>query len=142
MAQILNNKAIHMDMTPLVDLAFLLLTFFILTATFNRPSTISLTFPPITDLNEIGKINGMTIFIKGDKINYVIGSTTNKNNPIHTTSNLVNDLACIKKDFDKRNDQLNVVVKPDDKASYQKVINVIDALNINDISAYSIQDDK
>ena len=35
----------HIDMTPMVDLAFLLLTFFILTTTMYKPSTLQLTFP-------------------------------------------------------------------------------------------------
>ena len=35
----------RIDMTPMVDLAFLLLTFFILTTTMYKPSTLQITFP-------------------------------------------------------------------------------------------------
>ncbi len=35
----------HIDMTPMVDLAFLLLTFFILTTTMYKPSTLQMTYP-------------------------------------------------------------------------------------------------
>ncbi len=35
----------RMDMTPMVDLAFLLLTFFMLTTTFNKENTIHVTMP-------------------------------------------------------------------------------------------------
>jgi biopolymer transport protein ExbD len=35
----------RIDMTPMVDLAFLLLTFFVLTSTFNKPKTMEINFP-------------------------------------------------------------------------------------------------
>lgn len=65
----------HIDMTPLVDLAFLLLTFFILTTTMYKPSTLQLTFPvPQDEVNkpELQKVNNaLTIFLtKNDQILY------------------------------------------------------------------------
>lgn len=62
-------------MTPMVDLAFLLLTFFILTTTMYRPSTLQLTFPvPPEDQKpqELKKVNNaLTLFLtKKDRILY------------------------------------------------------------------------
>lgn len=37
---------VKIEMTPMVDLAFLLLTFFVLAATFNKPRILKLTLPP------------------------------------------------------------------------------------------------
>jgi biopolymer transport protein ExbD len=61
------------DMTPMVDLAFLLLTFFILTSTFNKPKTMEITFPvPPKDPKEQPPIkNGVTLLLtKDNKIFY------------------------------------------------------------------------
>lgn len=63
------------DMTPMVDLAFLLLTFFILTTTMYKPSTLQLTFPvpPEEDQpQELDKVNNaLTLFLtKKDQIFY------------------------------------------------------------------------
>jgi len=65
----------HIDMTPMVDLAFLLLTFFILTTTMYKPSTLQLTFPvpPEDDQpKELDKVNNaLTLFLtKKDAIYY------------------------------------------------------------------------
>ena len=39
------RSSTHIDMTPMVDLAFLLLTFFMLTTTFSKPKTMDITMP-------------------------------------------------------------------------------------------------
>jgi len=66
----------RVDMTPMVDLAFLLLTFFVLTATFSKPKSMELTFPaptpPDVKPQEIKK--GITFLLtKDDRIFYYEG---------------------------------------------------------------------
>jgi len=64
----------RIDMTPMVDLAFLLLTFFILTTTMYKPSTLQLTFPvpdPNDPQNKTELNNAITLILtKNDKILY------------------------------------------------------------------------
>ena len=77
----------HIDMTPMVDLAFLLLTFFILTTTMYKPSTLQMTYPvppppnepppPKTELS-----NAITLLLtKKDQIFYYYGQFFEPGNP-------------------------------------------------------------
>lgn len=55
----------HIDMTPMVDLAFLLLTFFMLTTTFSKPKTIEINMP-VKD-GEPTKVNNAVTILLSDK---------------------------------------------------------------------------
>lgn len=68
----------HIDMTPMVDLAFLLLTFFILTTTMYKPSTLQMTFPVPDDKTTESKktelSNAITLILTAkDQIFYYLG---------------------------------------------------------------------
>lgn len=70
------KQSTRIDMTPMVDLAFLLLTFFVLTSTFSKPKSMELTFPaPPDNPKEQPPIkNGITFLLtKDDKIFYYEG---------------------------------------------------------------------
>lgn len=43
---------VHIDMTPMVDLAFLLLTFFILATTLSKPKTMEIVYPKEKDVEK------------------------------------------------------------------------------------------
>lgn len=67
----------RVDMTPMVDLAFLLLTFFVLTSTFSKPKVMSLTYPakPEKDDKKVDQEvkNAITFLLSDDKIFYYEG---------------------------------------------------------------------
>ncbi len=76
------KQSTRIDMTPMVDLAFLLLTFFVLTSTFSKPKSMELTFPVPPDDNvkvENEVKNGITFLLtKDDRIFYYEGQFRDK----------------------------------------------------------------
>jgi biopolymer transport protein ExbD len=70
------KSSTRVDMTPMVDLAFLLLTFFVLTSTFSKPKVMSLAYPAKIDKpkGDAPKLNnGITFLLSKDKIYYYTG---------------------------------------------------------------------
>lgn len=55
-----------LDMTPMVDLAFLLLTFFILTTTFNKPYFVEVNMPAPGPPGPINEKNAVTLMVGKD----------------------------------------------------------------------------
>jgi biopolymer transport protein ExbD len=74
----------HVDMTPMVDLAFLLLTFFVLTSTFSKPKVLPLNYPakPKDEKVDAPKANNVATFIlSDDKVYYYRGEFYSKSRP-------------------------------------------------------------
>lgn len=74
----------RVDMTPMVDLAFLLITFFIFTATMSNPTTMNLNMPKDTDNKDeqtkTKQSGALTIMLgKGDQVYYYEGELTPEN---------------------------------------------------------------
>lgn len=70
------KQSTKVDMTPMVDLAFLLLTFFVLTSTFSKPKTMEISFPaPIDKTTEAPEVkNGLSLILtKDNRIFYYVG---------------------------------------------------------------------
>jgi biopolymer transport protein ExbD len=79
------KSSTKVDMTPMVDLAFLLLTFFVLTSTFSKPKVMSLVYPakikPEEKLDQPKINNAITFLLSEDKIFYYSGQYYSKGNP-------------------------------------------------------------
>jgi len=76
----------RIDMTPMVDLAFLLLTFFVLTSTFSKPKTMEINYPAKPEPNDNIKPpevkNGLTLILtKDNRIFYYKGEFILPNDP-------------------------------------------------------------
>ena len=70
------KSSTKIDMTPMVDLAFLLLTFFMLTTTFSKPKTMELNMPADPkDLKDQPKVKNAITFLltENDKVYWYYG---------------------------------------------------------------------
>ncbi len=127
------------DMTPMVDLAFLLLTFFLLTTTFNKPSVMSLTMPePEKDQSKLPELSAENAFnvilAEGDKIYWWIGFAESAESTNYSKDGIRKVL--LEKSQD--NPDLMVLIKPMDKSRYENVVDILDELEITNISRYAI----
>ncbi|MFI5218591.1 MAG: ExbD/TolR family protein [Bacteroidia bacterium] len=81
------KSSTHIDMTPMVDLAFLLLTFFMLTTTFSKPKTMEINMPvkdPNSKPPEIA--NAITILLsEKNKIYWYYGAFKPDTTTLETT---------------------------------------------------------
>ncbi|MEN9442888.1 MAG: hypothetical protein RLZ33_2965 [Bacteroidota bacterium] len=81
------KSSTKVDMTPMVDLAFLLLTFFVLTTTFAKPKVMSLVYPAkltdeeLKDTKQPKINNAITFLLTEDKIFYYEDEFFPKGNP-------------------------------------------------------------
>ena len=111
------KQSTRIDMTPMVDLAFLLLTFFVLTATFSKPKSMELTFPVppdnIVDQPPIKK--GITFLLsKDDRIFYYEGEfkpTDSEKGPKTTLSELNFSQESLRKYLLEKNKEMQDQVK-------------------------------
>ncbi|MEO8109516.1 MAG: biopolymer transporter ExbD [Ginsengibacter sp.] len=132
----------RVDLTPMVDLGFLLITFFIFTTTMSQPTSMNLAMPKDTDkpdeINKVKESGSLTLMLgKGNVIYYYFG-----NDPATMQTTGYKDLRKIILDKKKSTpaDDLFIIIKPDKDASYKNAVDVLDEMSINDISRYAMVD--
>lgn len=135
------KQSTKVDMTPMVDLAFLLLTFFILTSTFNKPKTMEVTMPDkVTDPEEQTKINENDILnlvlAENDKIYWWIGLTP----PAELTNYSKDGVRKIIMQHNKANPKMMVLIKPKDESKYENMVDILDEMDITATKRYAIVD--
>lgn len=134
------------DMTPMVDLGFLLLTFFILTTTFAKPQTMEINMPVKPKTTEeqmpLKASNALTLLMgENDKIYWYAGLPDAPEAPgVQITDYSSGGLRKILLERTKANPKLVVLIKPMEKARYKNLVDVLDEMNITETSKYAIVD--
>jgi len=148
----------RVDMTPMVDLGFLLITFFIFTTTMSTPSMMKLYMPKDEkdpkDLTEVKESGALTIMLgKGNGIYYYEGQIKpDGSNFQSTTYHDIRDVIIKKKqDVMKMGRSLGypkdtldkdfvVVIKPNKESTYKNAVDILDEMTINQVHRFALVD--
>jgi biopolymer transport protein ExbD len=145
-----NKKSTRVDLTPMVDLGFLLLTFFVFTTTMARPAAMHLVTPNDKDTSIVTPVCEtcvLTVMLgKNDKIFYYEGIP--ENNPVvketaFTTDGirkvLLQKLADVKA-IKGTADEMVLIIKPGEESAFKNFVDITDEVTINNIKHYFIDE--
>jgi biopolymer transport protein ExbD len=121
---------IRIDMTPMVDIAFLLLIFYMVTTIFSAPLSMEIALPPKPEPGEIpqdrkiAESHLLQILVdKSDGFYFQIGKMTQ---PEKVTFEQLERVIAEKTQLEMKD--LVIVLKIDQAASYKQMVNIIDSI--------------
>ena len=138
----------RVDLTAMVDLAFLLITFFILTTTLQKPKAMDLAMPDKDDNTKaqlaVKESTTMTILLgSNNKLMWFVGipgktpPTQDNYGKNGIRKSLIEQAQKIKA---ATGEDMMVIVKPSDKSIYDNMVTVMDELNITGNTKRAIVD--
>ncbi|MBW7871059.1 MAG: biopolymer transporter ExbD [Flavobacteriia bacterium] len=146
------KQSTNVDMTPLADLGFLLITFFMFTTTFSKPNVMGLNMPPKTppddkqiDRPEIDISNSISIILGGDNKIYWHQQEQQDLNPEtlvetdYSKDGIRKEILIARKKA-KDEEKFTVIIKPTDDSNYENLVNVLDEMEITQSTRYGIVD--
>ncbi|HEX6430725.1 MAG TPA: biopolymer transporter ExbD [Niastella sp.] len=143
----------RVDLTPMVDLGFLLITFFIFTTSMSTPKVMKLVMPKDSpDSTTVGLSTALTVIpLKDNKVFYYHGELNEalRTNTFGITNYSVNEglgqivrnkQAALDRVSPGKRKDLVLMVKPTSESNYQHLVNVLDEVLINDVKHYAVMD--
>ncbi|MBC7571929.1 MAG: biopolymer transporter ExbD [Spirosoma sp.] len=136
----------RVDMTPMVDLGFLLITFFILATTLSKPSSMTYNAPDKTKTEETEPLkasNVMTIFLgDNNKVYYIFGKAANEDPEVKTVGYGYELRKAIQDNTRKVSaDKFVAVIKPTKKSTYKNLVDMLDEMAITKTQRLAVVDE-
>lgn len=132
----------RVDLTPMVDLGFLLITFFIFTTTMSQPTAMRLYLPKDTEKpeeqNKVKASGALTIMLgKADQVYYYEGE-----DPTKIQASNFKDIRGVIINKKRSTDPKDfvVVIKPTPDATYLNTVDILDEMSINEVKRYAMVD--
>ena len=147
----------RVDLTPMVDLGFLLITFFIFTTTMSQPTAFKLFLPDDKvipeDQNKAKESGVLTIMmgadnhiyyyegqLKPDGSNFLSASYNGENSIREIILKKKADVISRSRDAENPEKNFVVVIKPSADCNYQNVVDILYEMAINVVKKYSLVD--
>ena len=134
------------DMTPIVDLGFLLITFFILTTSMTEKKASTLIIPKDGDPTPLPESKALTAILgKDNKVFVYTGKwedAVNNQKIMLSDYNVYHGLGSLirqkQQQLAGKKDDLVLLIKPSKEATYQNIINALDEVLINNVQRYAV----
>lgn len=124
--------AIKIDMTPMVDIAFLLLIFFMVTAVFRTPQALEINLPPKDVQIPVAQSNVLTLrVLPGDRMFWNAGEAV-------PTRVALDALAPVLRSESAKNNKLVVLIKIDREAEFRHMVDIIDELDVAGVTRFAM----
>jgi biopolymer transport protein ExbD len=139
------KDSIVMDMNAMVDLAFLLLTFFMLTTTMIKPKAIELVMPvpdeddsEIVEVQKIKESRALTVIpVSNNRVFYYTGFSKAELSETRFGADGIREV--LQEHIDAVNEPV-VILKPHPDCVFENIIDLIDEMNITKIERYAIDE--
>jgi biopolymer transport protein ExbD len=127
-----NRVGIRVDMTPMVDVAFLLLIFFMVTTVFRRPLAMEMNIPEKDATVKIKESNVMMIYVLADgTMMYDVGKRGLQ--PLSWPE--LRETLVLESDY---NPELVILTKVDREAKYEYMVDMLDTFSEAQMERFSI----
>jgi biopolymer transport protein ExbD len=126
------RPGIRIDMTPMVDVAFLLLIFFMVTTVFRRPLAMEVNMPEPGAKVEVAESNVMTVWVAEDE------SLVVRHGKRAPTTMTWTGLDPLFREAGAENPELVVLVKIHRAARYERMVDMMDTLEDAGMERFSL----
>lgn len=132
----------RVDLTPMVDLGFLLITFFMFTTTMSQPNSMHLNMPDDnanTSHMDIKESSAMTIWLgKNNNIYYYDSILKPDLSNVMVTNFKDIRQVIMQKKANTDTDALFMIVMPGSQSTYKNIVDIIDEFQIDVIDRYAL----
>ena len=140
------KKSTSVDLTPMVDLGFLLITFFVFTTTMSKPTVmkVDMPFDKTAENNPVCNSCVLTVLLCNDNvIKYYEGDFANAE--FQSTNYAgIRDVIRRRKEMVKRvrgtTDEFVLIIKPTGESSFKNFVDITDEVSINQIKRYYLDE--